>query len=137
MKLTIEQGNDPILKSSYYSLKIGTRVYHYEKLQDILYRIAVIFEPPQEITKPERIIKVPKRKGAKRPKKFPLGNTIVEVLNGTVGYVSLDALRKGIKTPKPYSRSIWGMVLSKLAKKKAIKVVVDDGETRYGGMGKK
>ena len=132
MKLTIERGSDPILASTYYSLKVGTRVYHYEKLADILYRIAVMFEPPdQEMTKPEKAIKVPKRKYTKRSGKFPLGEAIVQILNSTEGYVSLDTLM-GIKTTRPYSKSVWAMVLANLVKRKAIRVVIDDGETKYG-----
>ena len=135
MRLTIERGSDPILKSSYYSLKIGTRVYHYEKLADILYRVAVLFEPPPEEVKPSgmksRITGKPA--SSRKPKKFPLGDEIVRVLSSAKGgWHSLDDIRKQIKTPKPISKSVWSMVLANLQKKKRIKVARQNEEDRYG-----
>jgi hypothetical protein len=92
-------------------------MYHYEKLADILYRIAVIFEPPQEIIEPERIIKVPKRKYTKRSEKFPLGDAILKILSTNDPGITMGEIINITKTPRPYSRSIWGAVVGKLVKK--------------------
>ena len=146
MKLTIHQGNDPILKSSCYSLNIGTRVYHYEKLADILYRVAVLFEPPPEEKKPRRkktestydkmsreVMNNLDVKTQKKHKKFPLGNSILKVLNNIPGYVSVDSLMEQIKTPRPIRKQIWSTVLAKLVKRKTIKKVIEKGEPMYSG----
>ena len=124
MRLTIERGSDPILKSSCYSLKIGTRVYHYEKLADILYRIAVIFEPPQEEEKP-------KKKYTKQSKRFPLGDAILKSLPNTDPGIPMGRVIEKTGTPNPYGMSIWGAVMSKLVKKGLVKVNAYEGEKVY------
>lgn len=135
MRLTIERGSDPILQGSYYSLKIGTRVYHYEKLADILYRVAVIFEPPQEEQKPNRLKNgrvVGKPMSTKRTKKFPLGDAILKVLPhcSSPGIVMGEVIRL-TKTPRTYSMSIWGAVMGKLAKRGKVKVINQSGIAHY------
>lgn len=125
MRLTIERGNDPIIKSTVYILSVGIQKYHYEKLADILYRIAVIFEPPQEITKPKRIINVPKKL-----KKFPLGDAILSILKGAVEPMAVGDFIPSV--PRKFSLSIWGAVLGKLEKRgKIISVPLPNGRKLY------
>jgi len=125
MKVSIERKPFPVFKTDIYVLSVGTHRYHYEKLADILYRLAVIFEPHPEEEKS-------KRKYTKKPERFPLGDAILKVLNDIPGHITVDRLMSQIKTPKPYKKAIWVNVLSKLVKKNAIKVVVERGEKMYG-----
>ena len=132
MKLIIEQRNAHDLQFSFYALKWGTREYHYEKLSDVLYRAAMIFEPPdQEMTKPEKAIKVPKRKYTKRSEKFPLGEAILKSLGSIDPGITMSEVIEKTGTPRPYSNSIWGAVMGKLAKKGLVRVNTQKGEKVY------
>ena len=48
MKISIEKKSDPIIKVPIYLLMVGLNKYHYEKLSDVLLRVAILFEPSQE-----------------------------------------------------------------------------------------
>lgn len=137
MKVIIEHGSDPILKGSFYVLKVGTRRYHYEKLGDILYRVAILFEPPPEEEKEKPISRRSRITGkpasARRPKKFPLGDAILKVIN-TIDIdpgVTMEDVIKSTKTPRPYSKSIWGAVMGKLVKRGLVRVNSFRGEKVY------
>jgi hypothetical protein len=111
MKISIEKKMFLPFKTDVYILSIGTHKYHYEKLADILFRVAVIFEPPQEEEKP-------KKKYVKRSEKFPLGDAILKSLSKVKDVPqSMEAIIHITKTPREYTRSIWGAVVGKLVKR--------------------
>lgn len=124
MKISIEKKQDPIIKSSVYSLSVGINKYHYEKLGDVLFRVATLFEPPQEEKKP-------KRKYAKRSEKFPLGDAILEKLPDSGPGITMEVIMKGTSTPRPFSKSIWGAVMSKLVNKEKVELLIKNGIPHY------
>jgi hypothetical protein len=43
----------------------------------------------------------------------------------------MEAVMKGAKTPRPYSRSIWGAVMGKLVNKEKVELFVRNGVPHY------
>ena len=127
MKITLERKNDPILRSPIYILTVGLHKYHYEKLTDVLLREAILFEPSQKEKKPRHTMKV-----SKKPKKFPLGDTILKILpkNDSPGIPMGDVIQL-TKTPRSFSASIWGAVMGKLVKKGKVKSTIVKGINYY------
>jgi hypothetical protein len=119
-------------------------VYHYEKLADILYRVAVLFEPPPEEKKPRRkktestydkmsreVMNNLDVKPQKKPKRFPLGDAILKSLPNTDPGISIDRVVEKTGTPKPYGMHIWGGVMGKLVKRGLVRMNTFEGEKVY------
>jgi len=123
MKISIEKKSDPIIKVPIYLLMVGLNKYHYEKLSDVLLRVAILFEPSQE--------EKPKKKYAKRSEKFPLGNAILENLPDSGPGITMESIRKGVKTPRTFSKSIWGAVMGKLVNKEKVELIIKNGVPHY------
>ena len=132
MKISIEKKPDPIIKSDVYTLYVGINKYNYEKLSDLIIRMAILFEPPQEEKNPKRTKSITKKKSNTKigVKPFPLGKTILSILKGaSKPMVVRDFM---MIVPRKYTLSIWGMVLKKLVKSDQIKMIpLGNGEKSY------
>lgn len=129
MKITIERKVDKIIRSPVYCLSVGTHKYHYEKLGDAMFRVAVLFEPPREETERGEL--------KKKSERFPLGKEILRILTENAsppgGWMSLDGIFEVAKAPKKYKKSNFGVVLSTLTRHKLIRVKETSEGKMYGG----
>ena len=118
---SIHQADDPIIGVPVYSVYIGGKNrYLYEKMEDVLLRVAQYFEPPtvQKITKPRNVIKVPKKN-----EKFPLGDKILEILpDSATPAISFPDVMYRVKTNRKFRISVWNSVIGRLVNKGKVKM---------------